>query len=277
MAWIGPVGALLQLTGTSTLRSSSTRPTSYRTTLGGVRKAQLGPRAHRQLEVQHGAVRPAELAALAALVGGEFGPGPFWYVDPWAEVTNLLAPAASLLEPGTWNSEEGTAVSAGPHPLEGGGVVGRSVVPGSLTDLIRIPYRNGSLDRLPVIPGRVVTASIHATGAVGEVLLRIHWLNVAGGSVGLSIAYHAVPGSDLHRIAVSGTVPPGAVAMYVSVLGATRIARPAVTWSEGVLPWFPGQGLPRAVISGLDQEAILAAAETDGQIMAGSFTVMEVG
>lgn len=274
MAWIGPLGALVEVRTPRGLAPSVARATTYRTTLGGVRKAHQAPRALRQLAVDLSYSTPEQVATLAALVSGEYGPGPFWYVDPWAAVTNLLTPAASTLEPGSWTMT-GTVVAAGAVPLVGGGRAGRSLALASTADQVFLPRRNGARDDVPVVPGRRVTASVYATGAA--VSVRIQWVDTAGAGISIATAVGSFAGPALGRVAVTATPPAGAAAMYVVAFGASRIARPAVTWTDEARGWYPGQGMPRCLVSGLDTNVVLAHDDTAGQGAQHTFAVTEVG
>ncbi|KZM78405.1 hypothetical protein [Cellulosimicrobium sp. I38E] len=274
MAWVGPLGGLVEVRAPRGIAPSVARATTYRTTLGGVRKAHQAPRALRQLAVDLSYSTPEQVANLAALVSGEYGSGPFWYVDPWAAVTNLLTPTASTLEPGSWTTT-GTVTAAGAVPLVGGGRAGRSLAVASTADQVFLPRRNGARDDVPVVPGRPVTASVYATGAA--VSVRIQWVDAAGAGLSSVTAGGSFAGPELGRVAVSAMPPPGAAAMYVVAFGASRLARPAVTWTDEARGWYPGQGMPRCLFPGLDTSVVLAHDDPDGRGAQHTFTVMEVG
>jgi hypothetical protein len=252
-----------------------------RTTLGGAVKAQLGKRTAREIKVDHEMVDPAGIANLAALVAGEYGGGPFWWVDPWAQVTNLLTPAASVLEVGTWRAEDAAkAVSAASVLLADGGRAGRSIVVGVPSELLTLPRRPTAsgwpaADNIPVLPGKPVTASVYASGTAVDV--RMQWLDAAGTSLGSQTARTAAPGAIARRCSVTGVPPEGAASCYVAVTGANVIARPAVTWTARVMPWHVGQGMPRVVVAAIDEDPALASIAPGRQWAASSYTVTEVG
>lgn len=278
MAWIGALGQMAYVKCPSALGRSTDRPTTYRTTLGGVRKAQIGPRVQRVLQVQHGLATPADVSAIEAMVAGEYGPGPFWYVDPWAEVTNLLTPQASVLEVGTYLGGSGSVVTeGGGSRLDDGTRAGRSVVVGSESDTVYLPRRTGyaGYDYVPVIPGVPVTASVYASGANASV--RVQFLDAAGASTGNGAHVTSAGGSTLTRCAVTATPPAGSVSAYIAVTGVVRFARPAITWTSEVMEWSPGNGVARCRVSGLNTSAIAAHKNNGGRLMSLDFTVTEVG
>jgi hypothetical protein len=277
-AWVGPLGSLLPVEFTTGLERSAERPSSTRTTLGGRRKAQIGPRLHREIKVGHDLVNPEGIANLAAIVAGEFGPGPFCWVDEWAQVTNLLTPQASMLETGTWATSSSAQVAVGGSVLlPGGGRAGRSLVVNGSTDAVYFPYRDGVIDRIPVIPGRPVTASVYALGAVVNV--RLTFVDAAGTGIysASAVTNPGLAGPTLMRCSAFGVAPADAVSCYAAVTGATRIARPAVTWTPEVTPWHVGRGIPRAIVTALDESARLAGAASGRQWASADYAITEVG
>jgi hypothetical protein len=216
---------------------------------------------------------PEELANLSAVITGEFGPGPFWWVDPYAQRTNLLTPEASTLDGGTWGTSVGATVTAGGAvALDGGGRAGRSLVIGSASDTVFLPRHEGARDDIPVTPSRPVTASVWATGSSVQVGLR--FVDAAGTLLTTAFATH-MPGGIMRRISVTGTPPTTAVACYLGITGATRIARPAITWTSDLKGWDVGQGIPRAVITAMDGDVIAAWDSLQGR--SATFLVTEVG
>jgi hypothetical protein len=271
MAWIGPIGGLVEVRCPAALAPSTSRPTSYRTTLGGVRKAQVSQRTQHGQQVALSFTRPQDVANLYAIVEGEFGAGPFWWVDPWATHTNLLAPRASMLEVGTW-STDGVVVESGAVALPGGGCAGRSLSLANPAGTVFFPRYAGGSDNVPVLPGKPVTGSVYALGST--VTVRVQWLDAAGTAAGSVSAQTSSP-AGLTRCSVTAVPPSNAVACYVAVTGASILARPAVTWTDGVLPWHVGQGMPRVVIDAVAGDVVAAWDGLQGQTA--TFAVTEVG
>jgi hypothetical protein len=275
--YLGPLGGMVALKCPSGLRPSSSRPMSTSVTLGGVSKAQMGPRTARTWDVSLDAVTPAELAGLAALVEGELGVGPFAFVDPWARVTNLMPPSATIFPEGGPKTWGGPAVPGGPVDLADGGRAPSSLLSADGAAGI-LPYRRGLADGVPVVPGQVVTGSMYVSGP-GTLDVRLQFSTSVGGTF-TTAAVKTVTntGPELVRVDVTATAPDGAVAAVVRHAGATRIARPAITWTPTVLDWMPGQGAPRVVVPDLAHAVILAMGHsTGGRYTAASFTVREVG
>lgn len=273
LSYLGPLGGLVPLTAQAApiagLGSSSARPMSYRTTLGGVRKAQAGQRTHRRWSVDLGqGTAPEAAATLSAFVAGEFGTGPWWWVDPWAMVTNLASPRGAALEVGDLT---GATLTVGTVHLGGAAYAGRHLQLGGAT--VDLPHVRGNPEPVPVLPGRPVTVSAWVDGGTVAALFR----NAAGGVVATSPG-RAADGTGWQRVADTAVAPPSAASVQVRVSGANRTARPAITWTPHLLGYFGGQGAPAVVVdggSGLDVG--FAAPEPDGQFAAFKFTIEEVG
>jgi hypothetical protein len=273
-AYVGPIGALVKVRTPTRVRPTVARPASARVTLGGRRKVHLGARALRGQHVALPYSSPGDVANLAALVAGEYGPGPFWWVDPWAQVTNLYTPAASTLDAGTWATANGPAAAGGAVQLDDGVLAGRSIVPSGSGVTVYLGRRLGVRDDTPVLPGVPVTASVWVSG--DSVTVRAQFVDAAGALLTSATTTYSAGGTP-RRVSVTGTPPATATAVYVAVTGATRIARPALTWTSGVRPWHVGQGMPRVAITALDSDVVTAWDGAHGQGLTAAFTVLEVG
>lgn len=273
--YIGPLGGLVAIECPSSLRAASERPASTRVTTSGVVRQQVSRRASREWDVQWGAARPEQIANLAAIVAGEFGLGPFWFVDPWAQVTNLLAPRASMLE-----GEPPAGMSlGGPVNLADGSRAGRSWVVANPATVHHVNYLDGVLHRIPVRNGQTATGTVHASGA-GSVDLRLQWYDAASNFLSNTAWTSHTPGSAVTRLHVYGNPPVGAHSASVQVRGANRITRPALTWTSFVAEWHVGQGAPSVAIPAtLAQDIILATREarSHGRMASVSTTIREVG
>lgn len=271
-AYLGSLGALVPIPGMGILRPDSLsleRPATYRRTLGGRVTARVGARTHRAWSVQPDTVvSPTELAAVQAFVSGVFGPGPWWWVDPWAQVTNVLTPRDGENAAG-WSN----VVQGGPVVLPDG-AVGGSVV--KTTSTPAVVLRDGVPALVPVLAGGAVTVSVYAS--VPGVSVVGTFRNAAGATVGTALTSPASAGV-WSRVSVSGTVPVGAVSVEVSVTGpaSVAVACPAVTWTDAVMPYGAPGGADKVLVSALSQDVVLAHAGRNGQFSGGSFVVTEVG
>lgn len=282
-AYIGPLGALVEFECPSSLAPTTSRAASSRASATGVIKEQQAPRTNRQWQVGIGLATPSQIAGLAALVEGEFGPGPFWFVDPWAAVTNLMTPRASTLQEGYWATVSGTWTPGGSYVTDDTGQrVGSTLacpVGGSLR-MPTYPQPNGATptDFVPVIPGRPVTCSVWMTGVDADI--RVIFRDAYGDIVSrVDSAPQTIVGGRLRRVHVSTTAPIGAAGVEFRPRNARQVARPAVTWTSAPVDWHVGQGAPRTTVTGLDQDVIMAIADpSDSRRYTGaSFTVREVG
>jgi len=267
-AYLGPSGSLVEFKISPSTVSES-RPSSYRTTMGGKVKVQRGKVTRRTWSVDVASASPLELSSLAALLQG--GTPPWVYVDPYAQVTNLYTPDQSVLMPGTWD----TSVAF----VEGGAVtVGGVTIPRSVSintaNTIRFGYRDGIKLSPPAMPNVRVYASAYLQGS-GTLVLTFQ--DYSGASVGSSsLAYNT--SSGIARVAVSGIPPAGTASVQFNASGCLQAAGPAITWTDTLADWSVGRGCPAAVTEGLDEAVQIAVREANylrrSQI---SFTVREIG
>ncbi|MDO5534111.1 MAG: hypothetical protein Q4F65_05620 [Propionibacteriaceae bacterium] len=275
-SYIGPIGGLVAIDCPSTLVSTVAREQVERVTTSGVVHVQVSPRTRRQWRLDWGVATPAELAGLGALVAGEFGLGPFWFVDPWAQVTNLLPPAASTLEV----AAPGDRSVGGPAVLPGGTRVGRTMLIGDPAAPTVLPWVSTTEPaRVPVVAGVPVTGSLWGLGA-GAVQVRLAWYDAAGAHLS-STPWASVQSSGRMVRAHQSTLPvAGAASVMVTVMGASRVARPAITWTDTLMDWHVGQGAHSVVVpADLAQDVILATREPrlHGRLASASTTIREVG
>jgi hypothetical protein len=140
-----------------------------------------------------------------------------------------------------------------------------------------IAYRRGVQDPVPAVPGQVATGSLYVSGP-GSILVRLTFVDAAGGYLATWGQTVTNPGPALVRVAASGVAPDGAVGAIIRHEGATRVTRPAITWTDKALDWMPGQGAPRVVVPDLSHAVILATGNArGGRYTSASFTVREVG
>lgn len=273
-AFIGPLGGLVEIECPSSLRPTMERPFAEKSTTSGIVRQQVSQRTRRQWDFAVGVATPSEAAQLAAIVAGEFGYGPFWFVDPWAQVTNLMAPRASLLE----STPPAGITVGGPVNLADGTRAGRSWVVANPATVHHVNYLDGALHRIPVRNGQTVTGTVYASGA-GSVDVRLQWYDAAGAFLSNTGYTSHAPGASLARLWCYGNPPVGAHSVSVQVRGANRLARPALTWTTFVADWHVGQGAPSVAIpADLSQDIILATRDArGGRYAAVSTTIREVG
>ncbi|HET7399000.1 MAG TPA: hypothetical protein VFJ94_10805, partial [Intrasporangium sp.] len=121
-AWLGSLGAMVPVGPMARLAPDSSRARTFTPTVGGGMTSRQAVRSFRKWSAATSAARtPDQLANLAAFEVGGYGAGPWWLVDEWAQVTNVLCP---------WDSELMTpwlsTVSGGPQWLGGDVYAGRS-------------------------------------------------------------------------------------------------------------------------------------------------------
>lgn len=267
-AWIGPKGGLVEvLQYRGDLSVQADRPSRSLTTLGGRVKVQRGVRARRVWDAGVEGLTPAESASLLSLEAG--GEPPWTWVDPYAQVTNVLTPEQSLVMPGTWS---GTDV------VEGGAVTVDGVrsprsVSHSAGGFVDFTYRSaGEPDQPAVIPGLPVSVSVYVRGS-GD--LGISWRDYT--NTPISSNQKSYTHADMARVSMVNLIPPaGAVSAYIWVSGFTQAAMPALTWTKALTAWGPGRGCNRVVVEGLS-EAVQQASSTGESYSAVSFTIREVG
>ncbi len=267
-AYLGPVGSLASFKCPSAVSIDQTRPASYRTTLGGRVKAQRGPLSRRQWSVDISTATPEQVANLHAMV--EAGIPPWVWVEPYAQVTNLLSPEQSVLMPGTFS---GTGVLEGGAVSVGGVMSPRSVLHAT-GGTVDFGYRTGVPDRPVVVPGVPVSVSAYVRGAG---ILGLSWRDWSGAVISEQTA--AYSNAALARVSMANLTPPaGAATVRVWATGALQAAMPALSWTPVLAPWSIGRGCNRAVVDGLSEAVQLAVIDEPSLRRSGiSFTVREVG
>lgn len=263
--YLGPLGGLVQVTAPGWADTVETvRPASTQVTIGGRVLAQMGPRAHRSRAITLHPSTPSEVATLAGFVEGEHGPGPFWWVDPWAQVTNALPARASLLlDPWPGASAGGSVV------LDDGARAGRSlVVSGAQAAYLSA---DGAVLRLPAVAGVPVCASAWLSGA--DVVLRLEAVSAAGVVVA---SVSATGRAGWGRASVVLAPAAGVHHLRLAVSGTGRIARPSVTFTNQPTEWGVGLGAPAVVVTGLSQQAVPTAG-LGTWYAGGGFQIVEVG
>lgn len=269
-AFIGPLGSLIEATQWKEKQSVSTGSApNFFNAINGARTAQVQPPAGRVLrewDVSMSGAAPEEAAAFQSLVLGGMGIGPFVFLEPLAQVTNLLTPRQSLMDPVTLGS--------GRSPS-------RTVVPG-LGSMPAAQTTAGSTARFgvgtPVLPGRAVTVSAWVVSA--QSVKVIAQCTDASGSW-TNNASTTVTGMASGKW-VSVTVTPAAgsaqVDLRIESANIDTVACPAITWTRQVMPWAPGRGAAAVVVHGLSESFDRADTHLRGnRSLEYSATVTEVG
>lgn len=278
-AFIGPLGNLIEATQWQEKQSVDTgaKP-SFFTGLDGARTAFVQPPAGRVLrewDVSMSGARPEQAAAFVSLAMGGAGIGPFVFADPLAQVTNLLTPRESLMEPASLASTGAGKPRSNIRPAATN-VPGFGVVPAGHVHADSSGFWGY---RTPLHPDLPVTLSMLVQGPA-TVELRLMrddsvWTSLHAESV-------TVDAVALQRVSVTAhpPFPVGAVMCGVRVM-TTRvatIAQPQITWTAQPMPWAPGRGASQVVVHGLSESFEHADPSLCGmRLLDYSATVTEVG
>lgn len=261
-SFLGPLGSLIPMKCASRLAVSGGRDVTLARTLGS-QKAFLGQVRARQWDVVIGLAKPAELSGLSWLA--EYSDEPLVWYSPDATVGNILSPDLSGLYGPVHDGMEGPLIEVEP------GVFVKSALPEVDVGYFAMPRISpvGSIP-VPVPAGATVTASMWVRGPDARV--SITWWDALKNSVGFAGSdYLNLP--EFERISVTAVAPPGATGLTMSLRG-TQVAGPAVTLTDELMPYSPGQGAFRTVVHGLDKEVLRAT--TVQQLSALSFVISEV-
>lgn len=269
--YLGNLGRLVELKGPSSQSVSVDDGYTFEATLEKRVIAQAKTKRPRKWSVDIGAATPADLANLLAFAGGEWGKGPFVWVSADAPVTNLLTPEVSLCGPEARYLN--TSTVGGPMPLGDGTWSGRSMVPETVSSTMWV----GGPARVPIIPGQPVTASAWVLGNNAKV--RLHWYRPDNSQIGSMVVSDGSGVTGIpRRLHVTALPPEGATGCLISTANAVQVARPAITWTDRLFDWQPGEGCQKAVLHGLSRQVLLALRDPSyGRYSNASFTVTEVG
>ena len=258
IGFVGVPGALAALPYRGGLDTSSDRPVSFMRTLGGKRKAFVGPRSRREWSVSFTPIGSREVAGLVEIArsAGEV----MWYPAD-ATAGNLLSPQASGFE-----SVSSGATDAGLVQLPDG-TVARSV---ASSVAVRPGDAHGTYEMVPVRPG--VSVSVGAWSVGGE-WFRGFWRD----ALGASITNWSTPQASHEGWAWRErtlTPPDGAAFIELHLAGGTQYARPSVSWGPSAVD-RPGRGCPKAVVHGLSES--LTVINRDDAYGSIDVTITEVG
>lgn len=269
-AFIGPLGGLIEATQWQEKQSVSTGASpSFFTGLDGARTAFVQPvagRVLREWDVSMSGADPERAAAFQALVLGAYGVGPFLLVDPLAQVTNLLTPRQSLVDPVT---------------LSGGVSQARAVVPG-LGSMPAALTSAGAAARFgagtPALPGRAVTVSAWVVSPQ-SVTVTAQCMTASGSwTNGASATATALAGGRWVSVTVTPAAGSAQVDLRIQSGNRDTVACPAITWTRQPMGWSPGRGAAQVVVSGLREDFDRADPHAGGERRIDyTATVTEVG
>lgn len=266
MIYLGSLGRMIGIKCPASQNVQAEERHSFSTTLEGRRKAQVKPTGRRTWSLQTSdATTPSEHSLLSQFANGAWGHGPFVFVSADASVTNLLTPDAADCKPG---EHLGAILSQGSPLWTPDGWAASSFMKSTAGRVYL------GKDMTPIIQGQPVTASAYVRGEGAGV--SIHWYDSTGAVVTSSFSSVLAGATNVVRSWVTQMPPATAVSCRASVGPAcVQVARPAITWSDKMLPYGDGQGCMKAVVSAMSRDQVLAVqGNTYSNI---GFTVMEVG
>lgn len=268
-AYLGSLGRLVELKCPATQAVGSDEAFTFSRTLEGKVKAQTRPVSRRVWSLQVSTATPQEVGTLAGFTSGEWGRGPFIWVSPDAPVVNMLTPEQASCDPAIITA--GSVSKTGPLALPEGGYAGRSLF--NSDPAVNLVF---GLQVTPVLPGQPVTASAFLVGAGSKV--GISFQAADGSQISSTLSTASGVAGIATRLAVTVTAPANAVSARVYGSNSTQGARPAITWTDRVFEWGDGQGCPRAVVSSLSRDLVLALRDPlFGRYSDASFTITELG
>ena len=207
-AYLGPNGSMqlfARLRGQASV--SSSRAASYKTTLGGRRRAQVSPQVLREWQCALPFATPEEARHLKALTAGVFGLGPFAWVPVQATTTNVMALGASMPGP-TYTSWTGSGYPTGVWDVPGLGVVRHSILPNRGTSTLG----RGT----PVVPGMPVTGGVWVAGD-GQTTVRLQLVDASDNVLVQVYAEHEIGATPTRAFATIAKAPEAAVTARIVI------------------------------------------------------------
>lgn len=271
--WLGHPGALHPILLHVGEHKRSTQPrTVLSETLGGRVLAQLSPRrtAPRVWSIGGPSELVKDVAVLDEVLSG-LRP-PYVWVEPWAQVTNLLTPRSSLWQDAA--EVQSTVSLAGRYPLDGGGYAATTVVQSN-------PAWQIVSGAAPVVPGVPFTVGAWVAGTNARI--NAQFMDSSGVPIS-SVAGNTVSGADVLRRSLRtftpGQVPANAAAVRMWTTNVSVAARAQVTWTSGPVDWAIGGGVSQVIVT--DSSSAPTWAVPDPSFAHGrrtdvSFTVTEIG
>lgn len=244
--------------------------TNVKYTAAGQPRAQVADtRPYREWSFKIENARVDQLAPLHDLINSD--PGPFVMVEPFAQVTNVLTPEASLFTSlnnynrgGRWRVSGDPTTPAVPHVILNDAA--------SPTNEAQLWTGAGPVPPTP----QPMTASAYISGTDAWVILMFvdmdnNWIEWANSE-------HITSLSMLQRVSVTATPPSNAVGAWVIAARADIAARAALTWTDHVTDWGIGGLAQQCVVHGVSDDVAQAGyGPAWTRRMSSSFTVTEVG
>lgn len=264
-AYIGPAGALIEVPIVAASTTTEERPSTEMLTLGGRRIVTVAPAVRRSWSVQIPGQRPHELGALAELLRATAGP--YVWVSPYAQVTNVLTPAAASFA----TAPAGTVTKPGFDTLGAGFAPSAVALSSSSSPAV--------IASAPVVPGYPVTAAVTMASVASGTSMTLRFVSAAGATVGTDVVVKPTAQATPARVSASGVAPTGAAAARLVVSGTSvSLARPSITWTDGMREWAPGHGCDQAVAVTLPMDHRATFADTyAARTVATALEVREVG
>ncbi|PSK95764.1 hypothetical protein CLV30_12816 [Haloactinopolyspora alba] len=239
---IGPLGDLRQVRCTVAPAQVTHDAQAARVkALDGTRYVQFPPSDRRAWQWDLVWASAEELRWLVELEQGVHGDALYFY-EPIAAQLNMLGPGAATpgIEPGTggWTKH--------PVPASSLSVPERGV--------IQTSGNGGHSPTVPVAPGRTYAASIENVGTVDQDAAVITYDTT--GAVIETMSLLPSPTPPGQRATATVTTPAvdvlaARIALQPSGTDEARWTRPQLTETSGAVPWQPGVGIPRVVLSGV--------------------------
>lgn len=233
-AYLGALGGLIELPN-ARVDLAEQRASQVTETLAGRRQAYVAARARRSWKVQVPGSRPGEAGRLVELLRAS--PGPHIWVEPYAQVTNVLDPDVAALV----TVPSGSVAGAG-FVTSDGDYAPRAAAASPADGVVQIGPG-------PVVPGYPVTGAVYVSGARAGAQLALRFVSAGGAQVGADVVAPVPASGAPSRPYVAGVTPPGAALVYLRVTAVTRMARPSVTWTAGLLGWGPGHGCRSVLVT----------------------------
>lgn len=257
-AFIVTGGALLEVGCPSRLDRSTEQQVSFRTTLGGKRKAFIRKGGRRSWSIETGLARPSEVSTIEAVARSM---GPVGWYGPEAAIGNLFSPQASSFE-----RPPESATDAGLVQLPDG-TAARTVASEAT---VRPGNAHGYYEMVPVRAGAPVSVG---AWSVGGQSFRGFWRDATGSSLA-SWSNGTTTHSGWAWREATLTPPAGAAFIELHLAGGTQYALPSVTWGTTAAREL-GTGCPKAVIHSPSHAPVALWAGTN--YTDSSYTVTEIG
>lgn len=264
-------GRLIGVACPSVQRVTTDERYRFVTTLEGKHKAQVVPGHRRVWDLTLPRTStPDQVAVLLELASGAWGFGPFGFVPAEGPNTNMLSPGVAACDP-----------VAGLSPVnEPGGpmLTDDGWVPRSLARVDPPGYvhfgGDGITGASPVLPKQTVTASAYVEGEGAAA--QVAWWDAEGRFLSADTsAVRAPAGLSVVRSHVTATAPVGAVWASVRAVNAVRGTRPALSWTDQLVPFADGRLAQKVVMDQVSSDLVYTLPGRTYQNL--SFTVTEVG